>query len=71
MRKLAQQDGNGQTLTMEPDKDRKSSSAPPKEGIGKYCLRGHAEKLTGSAGRGISGAQKTRIRRGKIRILLI
>ncbi len=39
---------------MEPGKDRTSSSAPPKEGIGKYCLRGHAEKLTVSAGRGIS-----------------
>jgi hypothetical protein len=65
LRKLAQQDGNGQTLTMEPGKDRKSSSkSKEEEGIGKYCQRGHAEKLTGSAGRGISRAQGHRIRRG-------
>jgi hypothetical protein len=41
-----------------------SPKTKEQEGIGKYCLRGHAEKLTGSAGRRISRAQGQRIRRG-------
>ncbi len=44
-----------------------TTQSKEQEGIGKYCLRGHAEKLTGSAGRGISRAQGQRIRRGSKR----